>query len=195
MSKRIDTSKIERIRDAAIKIISEQGIPNCSVAAIAKRAGVSVGYLYRHYSGKEELINDMLELYFNIINEKISSLIAEKHGVEEIVEGVILHILQISRENEARIKFLIMLLNDFSVTIRPALTARVDALAEELMIMIRNSPGIRSDLLPDDLYHAMIGLPMQYLALRYNRIISCKEPDCADTGHIVGQAMRLIKAR
>ena len=165
------------------------------MAAIAKRAGVSVGYLYRHYSGKEELINDMLELYFNIINEKISSLIAEKHGVEEIVEGVILHILQISRENEARIKFLIMLLNDFSVTIRPALTARVDALAEELMIMIRNSPGIRSDLLPDDLYHAMIGLPMQYLALRYNRIISCKEPDCADTGHIVGQAMRLIKAR
>ena len=81
MSKRIDTSKIERIRDAAIEIISEQGIPNCSVAAIAKRAGVSVGYLYRHYSGKEELTNDMLELYFNIINEKISSKSDRSHVV------------------------------------------------------------------------------------------------------------------
>ncbi len=192
MSKRIDTSKIERIRNAAIEIISEQGIHNCSVAAIAKKAGVSVGYLYRHYSGKNELINDMLEQYFNTINEKISSLITEKHGVETIVEGVIRHILHIAQGNEAKIKFLIMLLNDFSVTIRPSLTTRVDALAEELMVMVRNSHHVRQDLFPEDLYHAMIGLPMQYLALHYNQIISCVEYKEIDADHVVAQAMNMI---
>ena len=195
MSKRIDTSKIERIRDAAVEIISEQGITNCSVAAIAAKAGVSVGYLYRHYSSKEEFINDMLELYFNVINEKISSLIAERNGVEQIVKGIILHILKTAEEKEALIKFLIMLLNDFSVTIRPSLTARVDALAEELMHMIRETPDIRQDLLPEDLFHVMISLPMQYLSIHYNRIISTKEPDSMAADHIVKQAMRLIKTK
>lgn len=48
MAKKIDTSKIERIRQASVEIISECGITGSSVAAIAQRAGVSAGYLYRH---------------------------------------------------------------------------------------------------------------------------------------------------
>ena len=45
MAKKIDTSKIERIRQASVEIISECGITGSSVAAIAQRAVVSAGYL------------------------------------------------------------------------------------------------------------------------------------------------------
>ena len=52
MAKKMDMTKLDRIREASVEIISEHGILNSSVASIAERAGVSVGYLYRHYPGK-----------------------------------------------------------------------------------------------------------------------------------------------
>lgn len=61
MAKKMDMTKLDRIREASVEIISEHGILNSSVASIAERAGVSVGYLYRHYPGKVDLINDLLE--------------------------------------------------------------------------------------------------------------------------------------
>ena len=65
MAKKVDQTKIERIRNASVEVISEHGILGGSVASIAERADVSVGYLYRHYPGKTELINDLLENALN----------------------------------------------------------------------------------------------------------------------------------
>ena len=48
MAKKVDRTKIERIRDASVEVISEHGILGGSVASIAERADVSVGYLYRN---------------------------------------------------------------------------------------------------------------------------------------------------
>ena len=48
MAKKVDQTKIERIRNASVEVISEHGILGGSVASIAERADVSVGYLYRH---------------------------------------------------------------------------------------------------------------------------------------------------
>lgn len=50
--KKVDQTKIERIRNASVEVISEHGILGGSVASIAERVDVSVGYLYRHYRVK-----------------------------------------------------------------------------------------------------------------------------------------------
>ena len=73
MAKKVDQTKIERIRNASVEVISEHGILGGSVASIAERADVSVGYLYRHYPGKTELINDLLENALNAITDRIHS--------------------------------------------------------------------------------------------------------------------------
>ena len=71
MAKKMDMTKLDRIREASVEIISEHGILNSSVASIAERAGVSVGYLYRHYPGKVDLINDLLEHALTTITDRI----------------------------------------------------------------------------------------------------------------------------
>lgn len=193
MAKRIDETKIERIRRSAIEIISEQGIPGCSVAAIAKRADVSVGYLYRHYAGKEALVNDMLTMMFDLIDQKITALIADCKGLEYVVDGVVRHILSIAELDKERVKFLIMLTNDFSIAINPTLRERIAALAEELMDNVKHTANLRSDLREEDLYFALIGVPMQYLAQRYTQIISAQcSPEC-DADHIVATALAVIR--
>ncbi len=46
----------EKILEAALSLLSERRIEDVSVAAIAKKAGVSVGAFYERFSGKDALI-------------------------------------------------------------------------------------------------------------------------------------------
>ncbi|HEY9170001.1 MAG TPA: TetR/AcrR family transcriptional regulator [Lutibacter sp.] len=70
MARKIDDDKIARIKASTMKTIVDYGIEATTIAMIAKNANVSGGYLYRIYSGKQDLIN---ELYY----DKISSLYQE----------------------------------------------------------------------------------------------------------------------
>jgi AcrR family transcriptional regulator len=45
----------ERLQEAAQELIEEGGYSAASVAAIAERAGVAAGTLYRHFASKQEL--------------------------------------------------------------------------------------------------------------------------------------------
>ncbi|WP_218599325.1 TetR/AcrR family transcriptional regulator [Polaribacter sp. NJDZ03] len=70
MARKIDEDKIARIKDAIMHTIVEHGIEATTIAMIAKKANVSGGYLYRTYTGKQDLIN---ELY----HDKVNSLYKE----------------------------------------------------------------------------------------------------------------------
>jgi AcrR family transcriptional regulator len=50
----------ERILDAAGELFAQHGFDATPVDAIAKRAGLTVGALYRHFSGKGELLLDVI---------------------------------------------------------------------------------------------------------------------------------------
>lgn len=46
------------IRDAAVRLIAERGMPNVSMSAVAEAAGVSRQTLYNHYSDLEAIVLD-----------------------------------------------------------------------------------------------------------------------------------------
>ncbi|SCL30214.1 transcriptional regulator, TetR family [Micromonospora rhizosphaerae] len=49
----------ERIITAALKIMAEHGYAGCSVAAVAERAGVATGSVYRHFPTKANLFAEV----------------------------------------------------------------------------------------------------------------------------------------
>jgi len=71
--------KKQQIIDAAIRVISNQGIDKTSVREIAAEAGLTTGAIYYHYKNKEELFQD-------IVNESIhfSHRISEKYTNKSI---------------------------------------------------------------------------------------------------------------
>ena len=192
MSKKPDDSKIERIRNAAVSIISRRGIANSSVAEIAKEAGVSAGYLYMHYQGKDALINDLLRIHFNVINEKISALIETGNNMNNIVEGVVRHLIDLAIHDKEKIKFIIMLINDFPLEINPELTEGINDLTGKLSDILKNNPSVRDDLVPEDIFLSLIGIPMQYIALRYNRMIQSDNKNGFDYEHIIRSSRNII---
>lgn len=167
MAKKIDTTKLDRIREASVEIISESGILNCPVASIARRAGVSVGYLYRHYPSKVELINDLLEEALNAIAGQIDTLMAGSSDIRTIVNGIVSFIIESAEKNRAKHKFLIMLLNDFSVGIKPETQRRIREIAHKLIETGQKNKVLRNGISANDLYLALVGIPMQFLAAEY----------------------------
>lgn len=167
MSKRRDVTKIEKIREAAVEVISENGILNSSVASIARVAGVSVGYLYRHYPSKEDLINELLGEAINVITDRIDELINARHKVREVVDGVVTFIIENADKNPAKYKFLIMLLNDFSIRITPGIKERINLIGEKLIVLGNRTKELKNNITVDDLYISLVGIPMQYLSSVY----------------------------
>ena len=170
-----EISKIDRIRQAALIVMSDNGISHTSVSSIAKHAGVSDGYLYRHYKGKEELIDDLLTEIFNKVNDEIAFLLNNCNTIDEIVSNFIYFICTKTKEEPEKIKFLIMLQNDFSYKISKDLTNRLVALCEEILEQGRSSCSIRTDITPVELYIALVGIPLQYYSIYFRNMFGMND--------------------
>jgi AcrR family transcriptional regulator len=64
-------SKKALVLTAAAKVVSERGIFNLTLDAVAKEAGISKGGLLYHYASKEKLVEDMVEFLAENYVEKI----------------------------------------------------------------------------------------------------------------------------
>ena len=64
----------ERILEAARAEFAERGYKDASLTRIAERAGVSAGNFYTYYSGKDELLGDVVDVVFNFIPKFIADL-------------------------------------------------------------------------------------------------------------------------
>jgi AcrR family transcriptional regulator len=65
------------ILNAASRIVSEKGIFNLTLEAVAKEGGISKGGLLYHFPSKEALVAGMVEHLANNYQEKINRLAAE----------------------------------------------------------------------------------------------------------------------
>ncbi|HEY2694628.1 MAG TPA: TetR/AcrR family transcriptional regulator [Pseudonocardiaceae bacterium] len=55
---KLDASR-EAIRRAAIALLAEEGYAACSVSAVAARAGVATGTVYKHFPSKSDLLTEV----------------------------------------------------------------------------------------------------------------------------------------
>lgn len=63
-----------QIAGAAMSLIARQGMKGLSVAAVARKVGLVPSALYRHFKGKEEILEATLDLVRNLIMENIRSV-------------------------------------------------------------------------------------------------------------------------
>jgi AcrR family transcriptional regulator len=71
MSSSVQAPTRERLLRAARAVIEEGGYSAATVAAIADRAGVAAGTLYRHFSSKEELF---VELFRAVCDREVEAM-------------------------------------------------------------------------------------------------------------------------
>ncbi|MCT4619847.1 MAG: TetR/AcrR family transcriptional regulator [Marinisporobacter sp.] len=110
MARKIDPNKIEKVKKAAIEMIIEYGYRGASIASIAKRAGVSTGYLYRHYSSKEDLIEDLVDTRLKELKEGFIENFSQNKSFYEMIEDLVDKLFQLAKEDLLIAKFIIALI-------------------------------------------------------------------------------------
>lgn len=74
------------ILDAAHALLSEAGYASCSVAAVAARAGIGTGTVYRYFPGKAELV---VELFRSVVGREVAAVRAAAATAEPSPERVV----------------------------------------------------------------------------------------------------------
>ncbi|MBB2935336.1 AcrR family transcriptional regulator [Amycolatopsis bartoniae] len=74
------------ILKAAAELLAERGYAGCSVAAVAERARIATGSVYKHFPGKAELV---VELFRGIVGHEVDAVKAAAQEPGEPAERVV----------------------------------------------------------------------------------------------------------
>jgi TetR/AcrR family fatty acid metabolism transcriptional regulator len=99
----------DQIAGATLALVSRHGMRRLSVAAVARRVGITTSALYRHYPSKEAMLDAVLER----VRDRLHDIVAQAdEGADDAIDALKrllgLH-LQLIRENQA---FFPVLVND-----------------------------------------------------------------------------------
>jgi len=75
--------KRERIQNAAIRTIAEQGFDRCRVSDVARRAGVSHGLVYHYFESKDELLLSIFRDRLVVLVDLARALRADAGGAAQ----------------------------------------------------------------------------------------------------------------
>jgi AcrR family transcriptional regulator len=107
---------LNRLLDAAEKVLEEDGLDAATVPVIAKRAGVSVGVVYRRFPNKDALIRAVYERFLWRINEQNSMMLSTLNRVQCALPDLLRGMIRGSVEGHRRKRSLLRALHHFART-------------------------------------------------------------------------------
>ena len=158
--------KIERIKDAPLEMVVANGYGGASISKIAKNAGVAEGYLYRFYSSKNELVNDLLFTNVDELANKIENLLDELHSVWEIFEHLIRSLINLAQQQPDRIKFLFVLMHDYNFNLIDRQRERIFELCKRIKEIGLSKNQLRQGVTEEEIYLVGVTYPIQFINLR-----------------------------
>jgi AcrR family transcriptional regulator len=79
---------LQRILTAAEEVLAATGFDDFTMGAVAERAGLSVGAIYRRFEGKEQLLTAVKDRLLNQVEEGITAAVeAADGGLPEIIDA------------------------------------------------------------------------------------------------------------
>ena len=80
--------KYQRILDAAIEVIAENGYFNSPVSAIAQRAGVADGTIYLYFKSKDEVLRTAIDAMFDRFHDQVQEAFKTLHDPRKQLEYI-----------------------------------------------------------------------------------------------------------
>ncbi len=167
MARITDPTKLERIKKATMELVVKHGYRGTSISAIAKNAGVSTGYLYRHYDGKSDLIDDLIDNNFQVVQDIFCKTAEEKGTAKDTIHDVVNMLFQISINNPIHAKFLSVLVFDqnFEVRRKREEDQKVKKLVDAVLILGLKNGEIGPNTTAEEVTLALFTIPFSYITM------------------------------
>lgn len=167
MARITDQNKIERLKQATMKLVVEYGFGGATVALIAKDAGVASGYFYLHYSSKYEMVNSILQEVYSEVFGRFDEFIQQDLSFFEIIDNMVRYFVKIANHEAIKVKFLGALTNDYNFVIEDELRENTFELIGKLKEIGLKTKSLDSSINDEDLYLILFITTIQFMNQRY----------------------------
>src|ERR1019366_10414432 len=100
-TEKLDTEvRREQLAQAALSLITTQGLKSLSVARVARRVGLVPSAVYRHFKSKDELLDAVLELIRERLNANIVQASQDATDALQVLRRLVMAHVRLIRENE-----------------------------------------------------------------------------------------------
>ena len=166
MARIIDDGKIQRIREATIALVVQNGYGGASISSIARRAGVAEGYLYRFYKGKQELVTELLYTKIAQIIEKLEFLLTSCTRITEVISQLIGDLFNTATESPEEIKFIHVLMHDYNFQVSDEQRQHIKSLCERVISIGIENSEVSRNISPEEAYGIVVIYPIEFINLR-----------------------------
>jgi len=166
MARVIDEGKIERIREATIEFVVQNGYGGAAISSIARRAGVAEGYLYRFHRSKHELVTDLLYSKVAQIIEKLEILLNTCPGMKDVIFGLIGEFFKMATDTPEQIKFIHVLMHDYDFQISDDQRQQIKNLCEKVVQTGIANGEINKAITAEEAYGMVVIYPLEIINLR-----------------------------
>ena len=166
MARVIDEGKIERIREATIEFVVQNGYGGAAISTIARRAGVAEGDLYRFHRSKHELVTELLYSKVAQIIEKLEILLNTCPGMKEVIFGLIGEFFKMATDTPEQIKFMHVLMHDYNFQISDDQRQQIKSLCEKVVQTGIANGEINKTITAEEAYGMVVIYPLEIINLR-----------------------------
>lgn len=104
MLKPLTKEQTDRILSIAAEEFADRGFAGTAVGSIAKKAGVSVGVIYKYYAGKEALFNACISKSLDSMEEVLDMAGNDGGSLMDMIENLIRRMQTFAKENPEYIR-------------------------------------------------------------------------------------------
>jgi len=193
MAKVIDETKLIRIKEAAIELVVQNGYGGASISAIARQADVAVGYLYRFYGSKYDLISDLLDDKLKDIAGYLEIMMEQCNTIQQVITPLVTYFIEMAKKQPHHIRFIYTLVNDYRFSILPNQHKRIHSLCSQLLNIGANTREISPNFNEEEIYLMTVIYPVVFINVRFKHLFSDATLSDEDKERMVSLCMSALK--
>ncbi len=193
MAKVIDESKLLRIKEAAIELVVQMGYGGASISAIARHANVAVGYLYRFYESKYDLVSDLLDDKLKDITGHLEVMMVQCSTIQQVITPLVNYYFHLAQHQPHHIRFIYTLINDYRFSILPDQHQRIHGLCRQLLLIGQETREIADVFTAEEIYLITVIYPVEFINVRFKQLFSEQTLSEDDKVRVVRLCMGALK--
>ena len=97
----------EQIAAAALELAASHGLRQLSIAAVARRVGLVPSAVYRHFRGRDEILDAMLDLIRGRLLQNVAAVRGETADPAARLERLLMRHIELIRGNQGMVRILL----------------------------------------------------------------------------------------
>ena len=203
MLKKLTEEKLDEILEAGISEFAENGLQQTSMNAIAHRAQISVGVLYKYYENKDAFYDACVERCTSELDRFLQQLCAQKRKPLDYARELIEAVQQFSGRHRDHIRLYHQATQTGDPVRASKLAQRIEgiraALYTKIISQAQESGDVRSDLDPQVFAfffdNLLIMMEFSYCCPYYQeRLNLYADKQSADNSHIASQLLKFMES-